>query len=144
MASRQDIETLEGRVYEAKRTLSELKKTPQAVGGDSWVIYRHDIRPGWDFEVHGISDPTYVKKYKFTYQVPQPERGFMEVFYDDYVFDIPSQDMSVNVAPDGEDPYSFWLLINHSTFNSNVTGVKIRFLIFSTQRGNLVYEEEPL
>lgn len=143
MASRQDIETLQGRVYEAMRTLEELKKTPQAVAGDSWVFYRHDIEPGWDYEVHGVTDPAYVKLYKVTYQVPDPANGFSNMFYF-YEFDTLAQDISFNIEPVGDDPYSFWLKIRHVEYNSTAAGIKMRFLIFSTQKGNLVFEEQVL
>lgn len=143
MANRQDIETLQTRVYEAKRTLEELKKTPQSVAGDSWVFYRHDADPDWDYEVHGITDPAYVKLYKCTYQVPDPSRGFINMFFF-YEFDTPSQDISFNTEPVGNDPYSFWLKIKHVDYNSNAAGIKMRFLIFSPQKGNLVIEEQVL
>lgn len=143
MPSRQDIETLQQRVSQAMRDLEELKKTPQAVAGDSWVFYRHDARPAWDYEVHGVTDPTYRKLYKVTYQVPDPSRGFINMFYF-YEFDTPSQDISFNTEPVGDDPYSFWLMINHVNYNSNPAGIKMRFLIFSPQKGNLVFEEQSL
>ena len=72
--NRQDIETLQQRVREAMRTLEELKKTPQAVAGDSWVFYRHDAAPEWDFEVHNVTDPSYKKTYKVTYEVRHEAR----------------------------------------------------------------------
>lgn len=143
MASRQDIETLQSRVYEAMRVLEELKKTPQAVAGDSWVFYRHDIEPGWDYEVHGITDPNYVKLYKITYQVPDPSRGFMNLFFFAQ-WDTPSQDISYNIEPVGDDPYSYWLKIRHAEYNSSPAGISMRFLIFSPQKGNLVIEEQVL
>lgn len=143
MATRQDIETMQQRVYEAIRTLEELKKTPQAVAGDSWVFYRHDARPSWDFEVHGITDPTYRKLYKVTYDVPDRTRGFMNMFFF-YEFDTPSQDISFETEPVGDDPYSFWMMVNHVDYNSSPAGFKARFLIFSPQKGNLVIEEQVL
>lgn len=143
MASRQDIETLQSRVYEAKRILEEMKKTPQAVAGDSWVFYRHDAKPNWDYEVHGVTDPAYVKLYKLTYRVPDPSRGFVNLFYF-YQFDTEAQDISFNLQPVGDDPYSYWLKIRHVEYNSSPAGLSMRFLIFSPQAGNLVIEEVTL
>lgn len=143
MTSRKDIETLQSRVYAAIRTLEELKKTPQAVAGDSWVFYRHDAAPAWDFEVHGITDPAYAKLYKVTYQVPDPTRGFINMF-SFHEFDTIAQDMSYATEPVGDDPYSFWLKIRHVDYNSDPAGISMRFLIFSPQRGNLVFEEYVL
>lgn len=143
MATRQDIQSLQDRVYQAIRTLEELKKTPQAVAGDSWVFYRHDVRPGWDFEVHGITSPTYRKLYKITYQVPESERGFMNLFYFNE-FDTPAQNISFALEPVGDDPYSYWLMIAHVNYNSDPAGLNMRFLIFSPQKGNLVIEEQVL
>lgn len=143
MANRQDIETLQSRVYEAMRTLEELKKTPQSVAGDSWVFYRHDVEPDWDYEVHGVTDPAYAKLYKLTYNVPDPTRGFINLFYF-YEFDTPAQDISFNIEPVGNDPYSYWLKIKHVDYNSNPAGISMRFLIFSPQKGNLVIEEQVL
>lgn len=143
MPSRQDIETLQNRVYEAIRTLEEMKKTPQAIAGDSWVFYRHDAEPGWDYEIHGVTTPSEARLYKITYQVPDPSRGFMNMFYF-YEFDTPSQDISFNLQPVGDDPYSYWLKIRHVEYNSSPAGIKMRFLIFSPQKGNLVIEEQVL
>lgn len=140
---RQDIESLQQRVYDAKRTLEELKKTPQAVAGDGWVFYRHDVRPGWDYEVHGVTDPNFVELYKVTYDVPDPSRGFINMF-SFYEFDTESQDISFNLQPVGDDPYSYWIKIRHVDYNSNPAGIKIRFLIFSPQKGNLVIEQQNM
>lgn len=139
--NRQDIESMQQRVREAMRTLEELKTTAQPVAGDSWVFYRHDARPGWDYEVHGITDPTYKKIYKVTYEVPDPSRGFINMFYF-YEFDTEAQDISFNTSPVGDDPYSFWLMIRHVDYNSDPAGLKMRFLIFSPQKGNLVFTEQ--
>lgn len=141
MASRQDIETLQERVQAAVRTLAEFKKTPQPVAGDSWIFYRHDARPGWDYEVHGITSPSYVKLYKITYQVPDPTRGFVNMFYF-AEFDTPAQDISYNVQPVGNDPYSYWLKVRHVNYNSDPAGLKMRFLMFSTQKGNIAIVEQ--
>lgn len=141
MATRQDIESMQERVYQAKRILEELKKTPQAVAGDSWIFYRHDVRPGWDYEIHGITDPTWSKTFKVTYQVPDPSRGFINMFYF-YEFDTITQDISFHTEPVSDDPYSFWLKVKHVNYNSNPAGISMRFLIFSPQRGNLVFEEQ--
>lgn len=141
MSSRQDIESMQQRVYEAMRTLEELKKTPQAVAGDSWVFYRHDAAPAWDYEVHGVTDPAYKKVYKVTYEVPDPSRGFINMFFF-YEFDTVAQDISFNTEPVGDDPYSFWLTIAHVDYNSDPAGIKMRFLIFSPQKGNLVFHEQ--
>lgn len=143
MANRQDIETLQQRVYEAMRTLEELKKTPQSVAGDSWVFYRHDAAPDWDYEVHGITDPAYAKLYKMTYQVPDPTRGFSNMFFF-AEWDTPAQDISYNIEPVGDDPYSYWLKIRHVEYNSSPAGIKMRFLIFSPQKGELVFTEQVL
>ena len=139
--NRQDIETLQQRVREAMRTLEELKKTPQAVAGDSWVFYRHDAAPEWDFEVHNVTDPSYKKTYKVTYEVPDPSRGFINWFYF-YEFDTEMQDISFHTDPVADDPYSFWLTIKHVDYNSDPAGIKMRFLIFSPQKGNLVFNEQ--
>jgi hypothetical protein len=139
--NRQDIETLQQRVREAMRTLEELKKTPQAVAGDSWVFYRHDAAPEWDFEVHNVTDPSYKKTYKVTYEVPDPSRGFINWFYF-YEFDTEMQDISFYTDPVADDPYSFWLTIKHVDYNSDPAGIKMRFLIFSPQKGNLVFNEQ--
>ena len=143
MASRQDIETLQSRVYEAMRVLEELKKTPQAVSGDSWVFYRHDIDPAWDYEIHNVTTPSEEHLYKVTYQVPDPSRGFINMFYF-YEFDTLAQDISFSTEPVYGDPYSFWLKVQHVAYNSSPAGLKIRFLIFSPQKGNLVIEEQVL
>ena len=143
MASRTDIETLQTRVYEAKRILEELKKTPQALSGDSWVFYRHDARPAWDYEILNITDPTWQKLYKITYQVPDPSRGFMNVFYEtSFQFDY--QGISYNLQPVGDDPYSYWLKVKHVSYNSDPAGLRLRFYTFATQKGNLVIEEQVL
>jgi hypothetical protein len=139
--NRQDIETLQQRVREAMRTLEELKKTPQAVAGDSWVFYRHDAAPEWDFEVHNVTDPSYKKTYKVTYEVPDPSRGFINWFYF-YEFDTEMQDISFHTDPVADDPYSFWLTVSHVDYNSDPAGIKMRFKIFSTQKGNLVFNEQ--
>lgn len=141
--TRKDIATLEERVAAAIRTLEELKKTPQPVAGDGWVFYRHDAAPAWDYEVHGVTSPSYAKLYKVTYEVPDPSRGFINMFFF-YEFDTVAQDISFNTQPVGDDPYSFWLKIRHVDYNSDPAGIKMRFLIFSTQKGNLVFEEQVL
>lgn len=141
MSSRQDIESLQQRVYEAIRILNELKITAQPVAGDSWVFYRHDATPEWDYEVHGITDPTYKKVYKVTYEVPDPSRGFINMFFF-YEFDTPAQNIFFNTEPVGDDPYSFWLTVGHVDYNSDPAGLKMRFLIFSPQKGNLTFHEQ--
>lgn len=143
MATRQDIESLQKRVADAIRTLEELKKTPQAIAGDSWVFYRHDAAPGWDYEVHGVTSPTYVKLYRMTYQVPDPSRGFANMFFF-AEWDTPGQDISYNIEPIGDDPYSYWLKIRHVEYNSNPAGISMRFIIFSPQKGELVFTEQVL
>lgn len=140
MTSRQDIQSLQDRVYEAKRALEEMKTSPQAMTGDSWVMYRHDARPGWDYEIHGIADSTWKKQYKVTYQVLDPSRGFMNMFYF-LEFDTPAQDISFYIDPFADDPYSFYLTVLHVNYNSDPAGLKMRFLIFSPQKGNLVIQE---
>lgn len=143
MATRQDIEGLQQRVYDAMRTLEELKKTPQAISGDSWVFYRHQRESGWDYEVHGVADRNWRKLYKVTYQVPDPSRGFINMFYF-YEFDTPAQDISFKTEPVGDDPFSFWLSVAHANYNDDPAGIGMKFLIFSTQKGNLVIEEQTM
>lgn len=143
MASRSDIESLQTRVYEAKKVLEELKKTPQAISGDSWVFYRHDPRPNWDYEILNITDPAWERLYKITYEVPDPSRGFMNV-YSELGFQFDYQGISYNLQPVGDDPYSYWLKVKHVDYNSDPAGLRLRFYVFSTQKGNLVITEQVL
>jgi len=136
MATRKDILSLQDRVANAIATLVELKKTPQAMAGDSWVYYRRLIAPAWDFEAHGITDPAYVKLYKVTYVVARPDTGFAIAFVA-YAFDTPAQNMSYNWSPVRDDPYSWYLRITHATYNSDSAGINVRFNIFATQSGTI-------
>lgn len=139
MAVREDILSLQERVGRAIATLAELKKTPQAMAGDSWVYYRRLIAPDWDFEVHGVT--TYDKLFKVTYEVDRPDTGFM-LWFMDYEFDDPIfQNISFNTAPVKDDPYSVWLTIKHVTYNSDPAGISVRFNIFSPQSGIITVTE---
>lgn len=141
MATREDLLSLQERVKRAIATLAELKKTPQAMGGDSWVMYRRLIKPAWDFEVHGVTGTTYNKLFKVTYNVDRPETGFMLSFMD-YQFDSDiAQNMSYNTAPVRDDPYSIWLNIKHVTYTGDPGGISVRFNIFSPQKGTLSITE---
>ena len=143
MAGRNDIETLQDRVYAAKRVLEEMKTTPQPIAGDSWVFYRHDARPNWDYEILNITDPTWKKLYKITYQVPDPSRGFMNIFFETgFQFDY--QGMSYDLEPVGDDPFSWWLKVKHVDYNSDPAGIRLRFYTFATQKGELVITEQVL
>jgi hypothetical protein len=141
MATREDILNLQQRVKNAMTTLSELKKTPQPMSGDSWVMYRRTIAPDWDFEVTGITDTSYDKLFKVTYNVGRPDTGFM-LWFVDYEYD---QDLYLvmvqSTAPVQGDPYSIWLRIRHVTYTSDPGGVKVRFNIFSPQKGILTITE---
>lgn len=141
MATRSDIETLQSRVRDAMRTLEELKKTPQPVTGDSWVFYRHDARPGWDYEILDITDPNWTKTYKITYEVPDPSRGFMNMFYQNE-FQYEYQGISADFDPVAGDPYSYWFKVKHATYTSLPAGLRYRFFIFAPQKGNLVITEQ--
>lgn len=136
MASREDLLSLQDRVRRAIATLAELKRTPQAMSGDSWIYYRRLIAPAWDFEAHGITDPSYVRLYKVTYEVARPDTGFALAFVD-VEWDTPAQDMSYNWSPVRDDPYSWWLRITHADYNSTPAGIMVRFNIFSPQSGTI-------
>ncbi len=140
MASRQDLATLQERVATAIKTLEELKRTPQAMAGDSWVYYRRLISPAWDFEAHGITSPSYLKLYKVTYNVDRPQTGFALAFVD-VAWDTPAQNMSYGWSPVRDDPYSWWLRITHVNYNSDSAGINIRFNIFSPQSGTISVTE---
>lgn len=141
MSLRSDIETLQGRVRDAMRTLAELKKTPQPVAGDSWVFYRHDVRPGWDYEVLNITDMNWKKLYKVTYEVPDPSRGFMNMFYQ-MEFQHDYQGITADFDPVAGDPYSYWLSVRHTGYITMPVGLRYRFFIFAPQKGNLVITEQ--
>jgi hypothetical protein len=140
MASREDILSLQERVARAIATLAEMKKTPQAMAGDSWVYYRRMIAPDWDHEAHGITSPSYSKLYKVTYEVAHPETGFALPFVE-VEWDTPAQNMSYNWAPVRDDPYSWWLQVKHVNYNSDSAGINIRFNIFSPQSGTITVTE---
>lgn len=141
MASRQDIQTLQERVRTAIKTLAELKRNVQAMGGDSWQFYRRLIKPAWDFEVHGITSTSYYKRYKVTYNVERPDTGFA-LFFMDYEFDDNvAQNMSFNSAAVKGDPYSIWLVIKHVTYTSDPGGISVRFNVFAPQRGTITLTE---
>jgi hypothetical protein len=141
MLARNDIDSLQDRVYQAKATLEELKKTPQPIAGDSWVFYRHDPRPGWNLDVSDITDPAYRKVYKLTYQVPEPDRGFVNMFYE-VAWQYEYQGIFLTIQQVVDEPYSYWVKLNHVSYNSDPAGIKVRFYIFSAQKGNLVIEEQ--
>lgn len=135
MATREDIRSLQERVATAIKTLSELKRTPQAMAGDSWVFYRRILPSNqWDFELHGITSPTFKKTYKMTYVVDRPDSGFAQFFFD-IAWDTPSQDMSYTYEPVGDDPYSYYVRITHANYNSNSAGIMIRANVFAPQKG---------
>lgn len=137
MATREDIQSLQERVANAIRTLNELKRTPQAMAGDSWVFYRRILPSNqWDFELHGITSPTFKKTYKMTYVVDRPDSGFAQFFFD-IAWDTPSQDMSYTYEPVGDDPYSYYVRIKHTDYNSNSAGIMIRANIFAPQKGTI-------
>ena len=141
MPSRQDLLTLQQRVKNAIATLADLKRTPQPMSGDSWVMYRRLIAPAFDYEIHGITSTTFVKLYKVTYNVDRPLNGFM-LYYYDVVFDDPvGQYMSYNIAPVRDDPYSLWMRITHVNYSSAPGGINIRFNIFSPQKGTISITE---
>lgn len=141
MATREDILTLQQRVQRAIATLAELKKTPQPMSGDSWVMYRRLIKPTWDFEVHGVTGTTYSKLFKVTYNVDRPNTGFalafIEVDWDDPVVQL----MSYNWCPVRDDPYSWWLTVKHATYSGSAAGIMLRFNIFSPQSGTITVTE---
>ncbi len=137
MATREDIQNLQERVRKARATLDELKRTPQAMAGDSWVFYRRILPSNqWDFELHGITSPTFKKTYKMTYVVDRPDSGFAQYFFD-VAWDTPSQDMSYTYEPVGDDPYSYYVRIKHANYNSNSAGIMIRANIFAPQKGTI-------
>lgn len=141
MPTREDLLSLQERVANAKKALAELKKTPQPMSGDSWVMYRRLVKPTWDYEVHGITSTTYSKLYKVTYNVARPETGFM-LNFTDVVWDDPiGQFMSYNIEPVHDDPYSLWMEISHVSYSSSPGGINIRFNIFSPQKGTLTVTE---
>lgn len=141
MASREDILSLQERVANAISTLAELKKTPQAMSGDSWVFYRRLLPDGdWDIEVHGITSPSYKKTYKVTFEVARPESGFAQFFLD-VEWDTEAQDMSYIYEPVGDDPYSYWVRISHADYNSTPAGIMLRFNIFAPQSGTITVTE---
>lgn len=135
MATREDIQSLQRRVAQAAATLEELKKTPQAMAGDSWVFYRRlPSDTTWDIEAHGITSPSFKKTYKITWVVDRPESGFAQFFFD-IEWDTPAQDMSYNYEPVGDDPYSYYVQIKHADYNSTSAGIMIRANIFAPQKG---------
>lgn len=136
MPSREDLLSLQDRVANAIATLAELKKTPQPMSGDSWVMYRRLIAPAYDLAVHGITSSSYVALYKVTYVVDRPETGFALSFVD-VVWDTPAQNMSYNISPVKGDPYSWWVRLNHVNYNSDSAGINLRFNIFSPQSGTI-------
>jgi len=141
MASREDILSLQERVKRALATIAELKKTPQPMSGDSWVMYRRLIAPAWDFEVHGVTGTTYNKLFKVTYNVDRPDTGFILNFTDIQFDSDIAQNMSYNVAPVKGDPYSLWLRVKHVTYTADPGGISIRFNIFSPQKGTISVTE---
>lgn len=136
MALREDIQNLQDRVRNAIKTLAELKKTPQAMSGDSWVFYRRVLTSGYDVEAHGITSTTFKKLYKLTYNVDHPETGFAQFFLD-IVFDTPAQNMSYNSSPVPGDPYSIYIQIKHVNYTTDVGGINVRANIFATQKGTV-------
>ena len=142
MPSREDLLSLQQRVQRAIATLAELKKTPQAMSGDSWVYYRRLITPAWDLEAHGITSSSYNKLFKVTYNVARPETGFALAFME-YEFDTLAQNMSANWSPVQGDPYSWWLNVRHVDYNSDSAGINIRFNVFSPQSGTISVTEIP-
>lgn len=141
MPSRQDILSLQERVKIAIKTLAELKRTPQPMAGDSWVYYRRMIKPANDLELHGITSPSFVKLYKVTYVVDRPDTGFALPFVE-VSWDTPAQNMSYAWSPVRNDPYSWWLRVNHVNYNSDAAGIMIRFNIFAPQRGTISVVEQ--
>lgn len=141
MAGRDDLLSLQERVRRAIATLAELKKTPQAMAGDSWVFYRRLLPANqWDIEAHGITSPSYEKLYKVTYEVERPDSGFAQFFLD-VEWDTPAQDMSYHYEPVGDDPYSYWVKIMHVAYNSTAGGIMLRFNIFAPQSGTITVTE---
>lgn len=140
MALREDIQDLQTRVRNAIAALAEMKKTPQAMSGDSWVFYRRLIKPAWDLETLGITSTSYSKRYKVTYNVDRPDTGFA-LYFTDIEFETPAQNMSYNTAPVKDDPYSLWLTVKHVTYTSDPGGIRIRFNVFSPQRGTITLTE---
>lgn len=141
MATRKDLLSLQQRVKVAMDTLADMKRTPQAMAGDSWVYYRRMIAPSWDVELHGITGTTFEKLYKVTYAVARPNTGFalpfVEADWDDPVF----QGMSYNWSPVADDPYSWWLKVAHVSYSSAAAGIMIRFNIFAPQAGTITVTE---
>lgn len=135
MPSREDLRSLQDRVRIAISTLAELKRTPQAMSGDSWVFYRRILNGStWDLEAHGITSPSYKKTYKFTYVVDRPETGFAQFFFD-IAWDTPAQDMSYTYEPVANDPYSYYVRITHANYNSTPAGIMVRANVFAPQKG---------
>ena len=141
MALREDILSLQERVKRAIATLAELKKTPQAMSGDSWVFYRRLIAPAWDLETLNITSTSYSKLYKVTYNVDRPNTGFA-LFFTDIEFQTEAQNMSYGTAPVKDDPYSLWLTIKHATYTSDIGGIRVRFNVFAPQRGTITVTEQ--
>lgn len=137
MATREDLQNLQERVRNAIATLAELKRTPQAMAGDSWVFYRRLLGDtAWDLELHGITSPSFKKTYKMTYVVDRPETGFAQFFFD-IAWDTPAQDMGYTYEPVGDDPYSYYIQIKHADYNSTPAGIMIRATIFAPQKGTI-------
>lgn len=141
MVARKDIEDLQTRVANAIASLNELKRTPQAMAGDSWVFYRRLIAPAWDFEVHGVTGTTYNKLFKVTYNVDRPQTGFALAFVDVDWDDPIAQLFTYNWAPVKEDPYSWWLNVRHATYDGSAAGIMVRFNVFAPQRGTITVTE---
>lgn len=139
MAGREDIPSLQDRLARAIATLAELKRTPQAMAGDSWVFYRR-LPSTWDIELHGITSPSFSKLYKITYVVDRPESGFAQFFFD-IEWDTPDQNMSYTYEPVGDDPYSYYIKIKHVDYNSTSAGIMVRANIFAPQRGTISVTE---
>lgn len=131
---------MQARVKAAIVVLADMKRIPQPMAGDSWMYYRRMIAPAWDIELHGITSSSYVKLYKVTYEVYRPDTGFA-IMYTSHEWDTPEQNMWFTQSTVRDDPYSWWLLVEHANYNSDSAGISIRFNVFSPQKGEVSVTE---
>lgn len=130
---RQDIATLQQRVGAALKELEQLKNA-QPLTGDSWIMYRNNTENTWDIDVSGTTQ-YYNQLFKMTIPVEDPQRGFANIFYNqDYDY---NQNMSMNVWPVWNEPYNFWIRLNHATYTADPGRLRAKFYVFSLQEGTL-------
>lgn len=130
---RQDIPSLQQRVRDALNQLQDLKNA-QPLTGDSWIFYRNNSPNTWDLDVSGTGQ-FYNQLFKMTVNVADTQRGFANMFYYmDYDY---LQNMSMNIQPAVDEPYSFWVRLSHATYTADPGRLRVKFYLFSPQEGTL-------